>query len=1424
VRMEAALAAGRHAELVPDLRRLVAEHPTSERLAGLLMLALYRSGRQAEALEAYHEARAKLADELGIEPGPELRDLQEAVLRHDPSLRPEPPPRELPRELDPVTAPQLVGRDAELEWLRVRWREARAGAGAVVALTGPPGIGKTRLAAELATEAHGDGATVLYGTGAPPATNGGERLRLIVVEDADDPAAVRALAHGHTLVVAIADSLERVAPLQPDGALTLKRLDAEAVREIVAPYVPDHAAEDIPAQALRDAGAGIPRRVHEVARDWARSEAARRVGAIAGPAAAGRAELRSMEDELAGGVVLLQSARELAEAPDENGSRLVCPFKGLASFEADDAPYFFGRERLVAELVARLVGAPLLGVVGPSGSGKSSVVKAGLLPALADGVLPGSEHRQQIVIRPGQHPLRALRAAVGELGPGRRVTLAVDQFEETFTACRDEQERAAFVAELVRIPRDRPGSVAIVTLRADFYGRCAAYPELSRLLADNHVLVGALSREELRKAVICPAQRAGLHVEPELADAVVDDVAGEPGALPLLSTAMLELWQRRDGRRLRYAAYERTGGVRGAVARLAEKAFGELDGAQQAVARSVLLRLANVDDAGAVERRRLPLRELDAEGGAEATQVVWLLADRRLLTISEGAVEVAHEALLREWPRLRAWIDEDRDALRIERNLRAAAHEWERLGRDDGALYRGAHLIEAREWAARGRPTDSERAYLRASLDRDLRDRRARRRRLTFAFGALALGIVVITAVAIVAVSQRRDADRQRNLAVSRELALQSGKALAVDPELAVRLALWAQDTAPTDEADTALREATLAFHQVAVLDADSLDANAAAYSPDGTRIVTGGADGRALVWDAPTRREVSRLDAGHGAVLAARYAPGGEQIALGFEDGTLAVTDQSLATSRELLQATGQGIESVAFSGDGERIAAALDDGTVRVLAADRAEPALLFTGHEGPVLGVDVNADGSRVVSGGEDGSVRLWDAMQGGPAQILRTGGERVRDVAFSPDGSRILSVGDDGWIRRWNARSGATEKPVRGEGRQLEAVAFSVDGRRFAAGGWDGVTRVWSVAGGPPVAVLRGQRSRIYDVGFGPAGDRVVSAGDDGTARIWDAGRTQVWTVPSLTWDIDFNRDGRLLASSSEDGTMRVWNPDTARLEAQLPGPDGYMAGKFSPTADTLVIPTWEASLVRLWPISEKSAEVVVGPPEVRGIESASFDATGERIVYVAAKGKIVVRDLESGREVTLGGAPEIVYGAEFSPDGQHVAALPETGAVQVWRIDRPDRPERALRGHRGRVNELAYGADGRLVTAGADRTVRVWDPRGGPAVVMRGHDDEVTTVVFTSDGRKVLSSSHDGTLRLWDARTGAGLAVLQSGPGEVEDVAVSRDGRIATLGKGNVVQVFRCEVCGSLGQVRSLALSRSPRSLSADERRQFVTEG
>ena len=670
--IDADLAAGRHAEAIARLEPLIAEEPLRERLHAQRMLALYRDGRQSEALEAYREARETLIEQIGVEPGPELKRLQEQILAQDPSLDAPPPIVELPVQLE-GGSPLLAGRERELNWLRTRWGRAREGRVVCVMVWGPSGIGKTRLVAELAVEVGREGAAVLYTGGGAPAEGAsatvaeaatGHRPTLLVLDYADDaPSSVleaaAALARepeGRSLMVCILHHDEQGPPafaaLLESGAAQRLRLDPlseDATAEIAALYAPAEGVA-MPLRTLVAESDGVPLQIHRAAGEWARAEVAEHLAAATGRAAGDRGDLRAAEAAITGGVVELQTARErtrlyAVEEPPDPSEPAVCPFRGLAPFDPAHAEYFFGRERLVAELVARLVGSTLLAVVGPSGSGKSSAVRAGLLPALADGVVPGSESWRRAVMRPGERPLaelsRALARAVPEAGgedaapwiadaldrlePGERLVLLIDQFEEAFVACRDQAERAAFFDALVEGAGDPDERLVVVlAIRADFYARCAEHAELSTLVSANQVLVGPMRRDELRRAIELPARRAGLRVELLLVSALVGDVAEEPGGLPLLSTALLELWEDRSGRTLRKASYAASGGVSGAVARLAERAYRRLSEPQGERARAILLRLSDAEEAAPV-RRRVPLSELEAdrdEGTAAALAVL----------------------------------------------------------------------------------------------------------------------------------------------------------------------------------------------------------------------------------------------------------------------------------------------------------------------------------------------------------------------------------------------------------------------------------------------------------------------------------------------------------------------------------------------------------------------------------------------------------------------------------------------------------------------------------------------------------------------------------------------------------------------------------------------------------------------------------
>lgn len=769
----------------------------------------------------------------------------------------------LPPELDSLTP--LVDRVHEMHWLRGTWRQAKRGRGRVVFVSGPPQIGKTRLAAELASEI-GQGGRVHYaGSGGAAAALAMAAIReaveavaptLVVLDDLEVSGedAARALAEAQdrlgsrpVLVIglvkdaaagpslaAVIDEANRFG----DGHVELSPLDLDGVEGIARLYVGGE-VEDVPLESMARASGGVPGRVHEVISEWARDEAGRRLAAAAEWLAEGRGR-RSADLKFANNVIGLKLGR-LYGGEGQAAVDSECPYKGLASFEEADAAYFFGRERLVGELAARTVQFGLLGVVGASGSGKSSVVAAGLLPSLRAGLLPGSKRWRHVVFRPGEHPMaelagalapdarqssdrNALEAAIEAVGPDGRLVVAVDQFEEVFTLCTDDAEREAFIEAITGAAMRWPERNAFVlTIRDDFYGRCAPYRELAELLIANHVLVPPMTTDELRRAIELPARRARLRVEAALGDALVEEVAEEPGGLPLLSAALVELWQAREDGWLRMDAYERSGGVRGAVARLAEASYQQLSDDEREVARRIFLRLSGIAEGDVVTRRRVQISEFDVDRDPVAADVLARFTQDRLLTMSDSTVEVAHEALLREWPRLREWLEEDLQGHQLRQHLTQAAKQWETAGRDASEVYRGARLSAALDWTSTRGPDLNQLEQEFLAQSRQASEREAeRQRRTNRRLRGLLLGTAVFLVVALVAgglaLVQRghareeaQRAERQARIASARELAAAAVADLDVDPERSILLALeavdatWEVDRRVVPEAEEAL-------------------------------------------------------------------------------------------------------------------------------------------------------------------------------------------------------------------------------------------------------------------------------------------------------------------------------------------------------------------------------------------------------------------------------------------------------------------------------------------------------------------------------------------------------------------------------------------------------------------------------------------
>jgi WD40 repeat protein/DNA-binding SARP family transcriptional activator len=1412
--IDADLAAGRHQEIIGEIEGLLAKHPLRERLHAQRMLALYRCGRQAEALEAFRDARRLLVEEIGVEPGTDLRGLQEAILRHDPAL--EPAPAELPRELDVSTAPAIVGRDRELSWLRERWGHALAGAGGLVAVTGGHGMGKTRLAGELAGEAHRGGATVLYATGWQPTqtiaqlvrrTREATRPTLLVVDDADASdsalAAVgrmaRELSAAPALALVTVQGPEAMACLGCDASLALEPLDADAVRRIALLYTPG----DVPAADLLEASGGVPGRVHELASAWAR----RRMAAVASRAATGRRELRSVEDELVGGLAALEIARERADVPVDDVAPAVCPFKGLASFDVADARYFFGRERLVAELVAKLVGAPLIGVVGPSGSGKSSLVRAGLLPALAAGVLPGSDTWPQVLLRPGEHPLHELHAVQSELDAQQHAVLVVDQFEEVFTACRDDAERHAFIDAVARAGNQREGGGTVVVVRADFYGRCASYPALSRLLGANHVLVAPMRRDELRRAIERPGRRARLLVEPELVDALIADVEDEPGGLPLLSTSLLELWQHRDGRRLRLAAYEHAGGVHGAVARLAEGAYQCLDDRQKRIARAILLRLAGEGEGEAVVRARVALDEF----GEDARPVLAELTDARLLTVSEGEVEVAHEALLREWPRLRGWLEEDAQGRRLHRHLRGATRDWKAGGGDAGELYRGARLASALDWATDHDPelSATERAFLDAS--RTASGRAQRRLRMVLAGVACLLVLAVIAA--LVALNERGNARARATAADAQRLGAQALLENDLDRSLLLARQGVALDDSPQTRGNllAAVLKSPAAIavvpghwgplisldlspdgHTLALLDEDGTltfvdtrtrdrigqpyialgvpdeSVDDVQFSPDGARVAVGGQ--APAVLDAHTHRLITGLRIRKDRVVSSlRFSPDGRTLfaVLGFWDPTHdpsasiqrfdARTGRALGAERFV--ARRPVIVNLMLAGNGRRLLTTSAEDGIAIFDAHTLRPLERLPAR---AEGAALSPDDRTMLVGGRDGSVRFVDLVTGKSRTASGRHDGAVVRASFSADGRTAITAGVDNRVIVWNVERAAAGETFAGNAAEITGLAMSHDGRTLYTTARDGKLIEWDLAGahrlGRPFAIGPDNRYAFQPYAVRPDGDALAVGHRNGTVTVIDAHTLRTLStfraVPEgPVLGMGYAPRSRLLLVGGESGFLALVDPVRGKLVTRLRGHGGDVF-KLSFSADGRLMASASQEAVILWAV--RSGEPVARPlhTSVGELGDVLLSPDGRTVAIAHLDQDVEIIDVATDRRRAWLTQSETVGTVRFTPDGRYIVGGSHEGWARLWSTSTWRPATHVLAGHPGMPLGLSTSPDSRTLAIGSvDGTTRLYDlptlqPLGAPlpAVPNRAVNPE-----FTSDGAYLFAITDAGRAYRWDVR-------------------------------------------------------------------------
>ena len=1068
------------------------------------------------------------------------------------------------------------------------------------------------------------------------------------------------------------------------------------------------------------------------------------------------------------------------------------PYLGLACYEVEQASLFFGRDALTGELLRRLAAGRFLAVFGPSGSGKSSLLRAGLLAAVDRGELTATTDWVTILLTPGEQPVAELARALDGKPADAELLLVVDQFEELFTRCRDPAQRDQFVQGLLGTVAERGARTRVVLgVRADFYAHCATWPGLVAALRDAQVLVGPMEPEQLREVIVKPAEYAGMTVEGALVATALAEAGTEPGALALVSRALLETWRYSPPGRLTLAAYTEAGGVPHALASTAERIYADCSEGQRTMLRRIFLRLVTIGESIPDTKRRVTPDELAAgDDHAAAAMLVERLAQARLVTIDDGSLQLAHEALIRFWPRLAEWLAQDRDGLRVQRRVSDAASEWARLGRDPAALYRGTSLAAAQAWARRDADltglTHVEEEFLDASAVAEAAGRATaiqttrRLRRLLVFLGVL---LAAVSIAGGIAVWQRTITASAESEATSARLAAQSTALASVNPDAATLAALAAWHAKPTVAARSALLSTTACCTSTQTsLRGEHATVSAVALSPDGNLLAAGGQDRAVHLWNSADGRQLAVLRGFAGAVSAVAFSPNGSLLAAGSADRTIRLWNPVRRTALGLLTGDTGGIEDLAFSPSGALLASASSDGQVRLWnpATRRLEQVLRHDGT--PALSVAFSPDGSMLAAAGDDHTVTLWNITDVARPRIIRelTGATgAIANLAYSPSGTVIAGEEADGDVLLWNLDQG-THLLLRHAADRSRGLAFSRDGTILLTAGSYKSILLWNTATGRLAA---SEAHRIPDgtlaLAYDPASSLLALGGLGGAVQIWQAPVPPFTGSAASVTGLAIVAGPTMIASVSSDGRLGLWSRDgnlitTTSLAADpaavAVNPDGRLLA---------VLGTDGTVTIRSVPGLAPALQLRTRAPAA----DVAFSPDGSMLA-TAARATTTVWDAD-------GRAPSwSVYSSHgffdtiaFSPGGGTLAAATNKGSVRIWNA-RTGRRIAQANPVTGSVNAIAFSPGGGLLaTGGNDGRITLWNPANLHRVaVLAGPVGSVQALAFSPDGQTLASGEGNGAILLWNVAHRSLTATLTGNDGGVSALAFTPDG--STLFSGD----------------------------------------
>ena len=958
--------------------------------------------------------------------------------------------------------------------------------------------------------------------------------------------------------------------------------------------------------------------------------------------------------------------RGVLDRPAPVAQEVECPYPGMVPFRRQDARFFHGRDDEIQTLLTLVRQHRFLLVIGSSGSGKSSLVTAGLLPRLDDPKNYPAGTWRVLTMRPGATPLDELARTLGGKSddpaaavaalldaepPARRFLLVVDQFEELFSQVKDAATRDDFLGRLKSLRADS-SCLVIVTVRADFYGdlmNSALWPVDKSQIVD----IAPLHGDALRKAIVKPAEAAGVFLEEGLVEHLIADAADEPGPLPLLQEALVLLWGTMSGRLLTRAAYDSLSrdGRSGLAVAMATKADATLAGLlpeNQRIARRIFLRLVQFGEGRPDTRRQLGMDDLRAATDAPGVcdEVLQLLIANRLLTPSADEsrglrVDIAHEMLIVGWPASQEWVRARRDAEKTRRRLAAKAEEWVRLGRGENGLLSRAELAEADGWIASADAAElgvdpDVQSLAKASRQAIAFLERRKRMWTRLVVGGLSTAILAISAIAVWGELERRAAEAARLDALKATGAALLSSAKASQAQMRAEKSA---DEAKANAAEVLMGAGSTALANGHTFDAMHRFAGAINTLPDSSAAHVEMRQGLGFLARTTPRLEAVVEHA--SAVATAAFSEDGTRVVTGSWDKTARIWRADTGALIAEFKGHNELLNTAVFSSDGTRVVTASDDKTARIWRADTGALVAELKGHTGDVLSALFSRDGTRVVTAATDYRARIWRADTGDLVAELKGHSDRVNSAAFSVDGSRVVTGSWDKTARIWRADTAALIAELKGHTEALTAAVFSRDGSRVVTASWDGTARIWRGDTGAPLAELKGHTGKVLSAAISVDGTRIVTASSDQTARIWRADTgALVAELRGHTREVHsavFRGDGTRVITASQDQTARIWQADTGASVAELKGHAGW-------------------------------------------VNSATFSADGTRVV---------------------------------------TASWDKT--ARVWRAD-TDVLAAALNGHIGKVRSAALSVDGtRIVTASEDKTARIWRADTGALVAeLKGH--------------------------------------------------------------------------------------------------------